>query len=368
MHYKKNLTCFNRMLAVAALVASASMFTACSDDDEPDAPDVETSEHGLFVVCEGNYGASNASLTWANLQENVYLNEIFRKANNVPLGSQAQSMTVHDDDGWVVVCDSHIIFKIDLDDYKEEGRIVGLTQPRYMLFVNDTKAYVTLFNSNQIAIVNPETYTVTGYIDVAEKFDATNAEMMVKDGKYVYANCWSYQNKIIRIDTDTDKVDACLEVGVQPKDMCLDKNKNLWVVTDGGGWEQNPAGYEAPAIVKVDTRSFKVTKKFEMPLGSNVGAIAINGAGDRLYWTCNDVYSMSVNSEALPEKPIIKAFPDNAFRFYGLGVSPKTGHVVIADAKDFAQNGEVFEYDADGNMLRSFETGVCPRFFCWYED
>lgn len=122
MFNKKILKCFSRMMFMATILTSAGLFTACSDEGTPDEPGTDRDEHGVFVVCEGNYGASSSSLTWANMQGNIYLNEIFRKANNVPLGSQAQSMTIHDDDGWVVVCDSHIIFKIDLDDYEEEGR------------------------------------------------------------------------------------------------------------------------------------------------------------------------------------------------------------------------------------------------------
>ncbi len=369
MHYKRIINCFNRMVAVTAMLMAASAFTACSDDDdEPDAPDVHDAEHGLFVVCEGNYGASNSSLTWYNTENNTYSNEVFRKANNVPLGSQAQSMTIHDDDGWVVVCDSHVIFEIDLENFKEEGRITGLTQPRYIHFVSDTKAYVTMMNSKQIAIVNPETYSITGYIDLPDMYGAGDAAMMVQDGNYVYVNCWSYQNKIVRINTRTDKVDASLVVGVQPKVMCMDRNKDLWVVTDGGGWEQNPAGYEAPAIVKVDTRSFEVEKRFELPLGTNVGSIAVNRAGNRLYWICNGVYSMAIDSDKLPEKPLIEPYADNAFRFYGLGVSPRNGHIFVADAKDYVQNGEIFEYDEQGNLIHSFESGICPRFFSWYDD
>ncbi len=367
MNYKKIVKFINRTLAASAMLLAVSALSACSDDDDtPVIPDTDVNKYGVFVVCEGNYGASNSSLTWANMEENSYLNEIFYKANDVTLGSQAQSMTTHDDDGWVVVSDSHVIFKIDLDTYKEEGRIVGLTKPRYMHFVSDTKAYVTLMNSNQIAVVNPESYSITGYIDIPDLYGAGDAAMMVQDGNHVYVNCWSYQNKIIRIDTTTDKVDASLEVGVQPKEMVMDRNKNLWVVTDGGGWEQNPAGFETPAIVKVNTSSFTIDKKFELTMYANVGSIAINGEGDRIYYTCNDIYSMSINDNALPAEPIIEADPENAYRYYGLGVDPTTGLVYVADAKDFTQNGEVKVYDNNGNLKKKFDTGICPRFFCWY--
>ena len=176
----------------------------------------------------------------------------------------------------------------------------------------------------------------------------------------MYVNCWSYQNKIIRIDTTTDKVDASLEVGVQPKEMVMDRNKNLWVVTDGGGWEQNPAGFETPAIVKVNTSSFTIDKKFELTMYANVGSIAINGEGDRIYYTCNDIYSMSINDNAHPAEPIIEADPENAYRYYGLGVDPTTGLVYVADAKDFTQNGGGKVYDNNGNLKKKFDTGICP--------
>ena len=220
-------------------------------------------------------------------------------------------------------------------------------------------------NSNQIAVVNPESYSITGYIDIPDLYGAGDAAMMVQDGNYVYVNCWSYQNKIIRIDTTTDKVDASLEVGVQPKEMVMDRNKNLWVVTDGGGWEQNPAGFETPAIVKVNTSSFTIDK-FELTMYANVGSIAINGEGDRIYYTCNDIYSMSISDNALPAEPIIEADPKTHTATMDLALTPTTGLVYVADAKDFTQNGEVRVYDNNGNLKKKFDTGICPRFFCWY--
>lgn len=368
MDHKRIAGFFNRIMAMTGIVLAAGAMCSCSDDDDFYTPPVtEHDPHGTFVVCEGNYGSSNSSLTWMSEAENVYLNEVFRKANDVPLGSQAQSMTIHNDEGWIVVSDSHIIFRIDLGTYIEKGRITGLTKPRYIHFISDTKAYVSLMNSSRIAIVNPATCTITGYIDLPDMYGSGDGAMMVQEGKYVYVNCWSYQNKIVRIDTTTDRADASLTVGVQPKEMVMDKNRDIWVVCDGGGWDQNPAGYETPTLVKIDTGSFSVAKRFNLTLGANVGSLAINGTGDRLYWTNNDIYSMDITSGQLPERPLIEAFPDNPYRFYGIGVNPKTGMIYVADAKDFTQNGQVLIYTTSGEVIRSFDTGIAPRFFCFYE-
>lgn len=371
MHCKKLFKNISKLAAVAAFALGSISLASCDSDnnDGPDGPTIDPAEglNGAFVVCEGNYGAANSSLTYINSADNFCDNEIFRKANDVPLGSQAQSMTVRGTSGWVVVCDSHVIFKISLPGFKEEGRITGIDKPRYIHFVSDDKAYVTMMNSKRIAVVNPKSYSVTGYIDLPDMYGAGDAAMMVQDGKYVYVNCWSYQNKLVRIDTTTDKVDASLVVGIQPKSMCMDKNKNLWVITDGGGWEQNPAGYEAPALVKVSTSDFKIVKKFELPLGANVGDVAVNGAGDTVYWICNGVYRMAIDATALPAQPFLNPFPTEPFRLYGLGVSQKTGRIFVADAADYSQNGSVMIYEPDGALRATVAVGVCPRNFCFYE-
>ena len=57
---------------------------------------------------------------------------------------------------------------------------------------------------------------------------------MVQYGDYVFVNCWSYQNRILKIDTRTDEIVAELELGIQPTSLALDKNGKLWSVTDGG--------------------------------------------------------------------------------------------------------------------------------------
>ena len=162
---------------------------------------------GLFITNEGNFQYGNASLSYYDPETKQVQNEIFFRANGMKLGDVAQSMIIHDNKGWVVVNNSHVIFAIDLNTFKEVGRIENLTSPRYIHFLSDEKAYVTQLWDNRIFIINPRTYEIIGHIQVPDMtMESGSTEQMVQYGKYVYCNCWSYQNRIIKIDTETDQV------------------------------------------------------------------------------------------------------------------------------------------------------------------
>ena len=110
---------------------------------------------GLFITNEGNFQYGNATLSFYNPETKQIENEIFYRANAMKLGDVAQSMIIRNGIGWVVVNNSHVIFAIDINTFKEVDRITNLTSPRYIHFLSDEKAYVTQIWDNRIFIVNP---------------------------------------------------------------------------------------------------------------------------------------------------------------------------------------------------------------------
>ena len=84
-----------------------------------------TSE-GLFITNEGNFQYGNASLSYYNPETKEVENEVFYRANAMKLGDVAQSMVIRNGIGWVVVNNSHVVFAIDINTFKEVGRITNL--------------------------------------------------------------------------------------------------------------------------------------------------------------------------------------------------------------------------------------------------
>ena len=321
----------------------------------------EVTGKGLFITNEGNFMYGNASLSYYDTEQRHVENEIFARANAQKLGDVAQSMVIRNGIGWVVVNNSGVIFAIDINTFKEVGRITGFTSPRYIHFLSDEKAYVTQIWDPRICIVNPRTYEITGYVETDMDYESGSTEQMVQYGKYVFTNCWSYQNRILKIDTETDEVVDELVIGIQPTSLVMDCNNRMWTVTDGG-YDGSPYGYEAPSLYCIDAETFRVEKQFSFQFGEHPSEVQLNGAGDTLYWINNDVWRMDVGADKVPARPFIEY---SGTLYYGLTVNPVDGDVYVADAIDYVQNGVILRYSDAGELLDTFTVGITPGAFCW---
>ena len=71
---------------------------------------------------------------------------------------------------------------------------------------------------------------------------------------------------------------------------------------------------------------------------------------------------MDVLDEELPTHPFIDS---QGTIYYGLTICPRTGDVYIADAIDYVQQGMVYRYSKDKELIDSFYVGIIPGAFCW---
>jgi Domain of unknown function (DUF5074) len=350
---------------------SLLFITGCMKEDQLwdlEQPDSSAPGKGVFVCNEGNFMYGNASLTYYDPETGEVLNDVFYNTNALPLGDVAQSMTIRDSLAYVVVNNSGRIYVFNTTSFELKGKITGLTSPRHMHFISDEKAYVTDLYARSIAVVNPASREVTGSIPVSnhsQDFYQHATEQMLQYDKYVYTNCWSYDNQVLVIDSETDCVVDSIEVLKQPNSMVLDREFALWVLCDGGE-DGSPYGSEAGGLLKIEAGSRQVDLIHRFAQGERPTSLNINGRGDTLYYLNGDVYCFATGSSGEPELLIKSPYEGSATAgFYGLDVDPVSSELYVADAIDFVQRGMVYRYSSTGNPLDTFRTGIVPGSFCF---
>lgn len=318
---------------------------------------------GVFILNEGNFQYGNATLSYYETKREKVENEVFLRANGMKLGDVAQSMTAGNDGrGWIAVNNSHVVFAIDMNTFKEKGRIENAGQPRYVEILDDGKMYISQIWDNRIYVADTSTYQVSGYITVpGMSASSGSTEQMVRIGRYVYCNCWSYQNRIIKIDTECDKVVGSLTVGSQPNSIIADSDSNLWVLTDGGDPTQI-SSTENATLTRINPETLQPELILSFTTGNRPTRLCVNGSGTKIYWISGGVWEMNIHDMSLPSSPII---PDRNTLYYGLAVDPVSGDIYLADAIDYQQPGIVRRYSSEGELINEFYVGITPGNFCF---
>jgi hypothetical protein len=188
---------------------------------------------------------------------------------------------------------------------------------------------------------------------------------MVQFDRYVYTNCWSFDNKILIIDAENDRVVDSIEVLKQPNSMVLDRYNDLWILTDGG-FPESPYGYETPGLLKVEAGSDESVVVFRFLKGEQPSSLCMNGGRDTLYFLNNHVYRVPVVDAVEPELFVESTYDAGSLGgFYGLAVDNSSGDVYVSDAIDFVQRGVVYRFSAAGNPLDTIPAGIVPGSFCF---
>lgn len=345
---------------ILIIIIAILTISACNNSDDPQPVVNPYVKGSVFIVNEGNYTSANSSLSYYLPDSNKIVNSIFYRANNLPLGDVAQSMTIYNDKAFLTINNSGHIYITDANTSVALGKISGLISPRELLFIDNTKVYITDLSSKSITIANPETYEVTGSIAIGK-----STEAIVNANNKVFASNWSSyykkgtNNTIMVIDPITDNVIDSISVGIEPVSLVVDKNDNLWVLCSGGYMNE-----ENPTLWKINTTNLSTenTYTFENTM-SSPDNLCINNDGDMLYYLNKGVYNMSIDDVTLPSEPLISQENRN---FYALGIDPQNTNIYVSDALDYSHNGIVYRYTSSGTLIESFETGIIPGDFCFY--
>jgi len=346
------------------LSAIAFLFTACSkdddtntDDDDPQLP-LGDYENGIFVLNEGGFGASNASVSFIDDEGNLHDN-IYQNVNGTGLGDTAQSMGLDDDKAYVVINGSNTIEVVNRYTFESIATITSqLSNPRYIVFEND-KGYVSNWgdptnpDDDFVAIINLNSNTVEGTISVAEGPE----KMVVKDGKLYVAQKggYNYGNTVSVINLSNQAVSS-IDVADVPDGLVI-INDYLYVLSSGKApW----TGEETPsALTKIQLSDNTVSEIIPLLDGAHPAHLVAENS--TMYTTIDgDIYRIALGSTT----PFSLAFSVGDQGVYGIyGFAVNNSKIYVGDAGDFTSNGKVHIYSTSGELQSSYTVGVIPNGF-----
>lgn len=343
-------------IRILGIVVLLSLLTLSCKDDDANEPIWGKLDDHIFVVNEGQFNASNSSITAVNRQEGVIWNNIFEMVNGFRLGDVCQSMTMHNDRAYIVVNNSSKIEVADATTLESVGTIEGLPSPRYFLPISNDKAYVTnsVFDSTMttLDVINLNTLQITKSIPTR-----WGEQMVMADGKVFVGIMNSFD--MLVVDPETDTVIKTIAVAYAPNSLQVDKNGQVWALSDGG-WNEH-----TPTLQRINPATLEVEQTFTFDTSNYPEELAINSTKDKLYYLeAGQVWSLGIEDTALSAEALVS---ESDSYFYGLGVDPVTDYIYVTDGGDFVEKGDVLYYNNDGTVISSFEVGVAPGGFYFSE-
>lgn len=304
---------------------------------------------GVFVTCEGNFMAGNATVSYFNYANGLVNTDLYHTVNNLPLGDVCQSMRIFNGKAYMVVNNSAKIEVVNASSFQYAHTLQNFVSPRYILPVSSSKAYVTDLYSNCVYIVDLNLNLTTGNIPLMGW-----KEELLKTDSMVWVSHME-RDWVYLINSQTDQLSDSVQLSYASNSMQLDGNGKLWVLCGGDVTNSIPG-----ALHRVNPATRQVEASFPFPAGQSPWKLRMNPGRDTIYFLNSGVYRMAITDAALPSTAFIAQGTAN---FYGLGIDPTHNIIYVSDAIDFVQPGQVRRYRPDGTLLGQFGVGIAPGDF-----
>jgi hypothetical protein len=333
-----------------------AIFGICSCNDDillvPAGPNIAGKK--VFMVNEGNFQWGNASLAAYSPDSNLFSDQLFKRANSIPIGDVFQSMILHGGSYFLSLNNSGKIIQIDSATLKIQKTYTGFQSPRFMLPIGGKRLLVSDLYSNAISVLNTESGAI-------EKTIAINGwtEQMIEVADEVWVGNRT-NDKIYILDKALLELNDSIVLSHQVNSMVLDKNNKLWVLCQGDAVKKIGG-----ALFCIDPVQKKVMVQMDFTPSDYPFNLRISHNLDSLFYLNEHVFVMPITSTLLPNAEHVNLKGSTP---YGLGIEPNASRIYFSDARDFVKPSLISIYSAKGDsLISSFEGGVLCNAFLFPE-
>ena len=319
--------------------------TACTKTPLPAEPTVY--EDALLILNEGAFTGGTATIDAIGANADTVIQSAFSTENGFSLGNIGQHM-LHVDSLLVIsLNNAGVIRGISRKTMLEHWSTL-VAGPRYVA-ESGNKLVVTTWSSDYIKVLDKYTGQLTDSINVFGVSEQVHA-----DGGVVYVGLnggFGNDDRVAVVDLNTSSVDT-LEVGDKPNSF-VQIGTAVYVLC--AGFEDWSGSGSTPASIwRIENGT--ATEIIEAPTSSD-HAIALKTDGTNLYFL-NASYSGAVVKTSLA--PAV--WPSNAItNTGGYNLDLLANVLYVHDAKDYASEGKIYQYDLTGLLLDSIDAGIIPR-------
>lgn len=356
-----------KSLKIGLAVIVTVCFFACRKDNTAEKKSPEPVTAGVYILNEGGFTNSNASLSYLSYETGFVNSDIYASANEgAELGDTGQDIKIYGSKTYIVVHGSHRVVVLNTQTAKliklvavaPEGAAPAF--PRYMAFARG-KVFISAYD-DKVYVLDTASLAVEKMIPVGKDPEG----MAVVGNKLYVANSGGlsgFDNTLSVIDVNSLTELKKITVAINCNAIVADNYGDLYVTSRG-----NYADIK-PELYRISTSTEQVS-----PLTIPATAIAIKDDIAYIYkanYNTNtqsyDIGYLTLNvKDETPGRSFITDGTDADIVIpYGLGVDPVSGDIFVADAGDFQTAGKVLVYGKDGKKKRSFGAGVSPSGFAF---
>lgn len=337
------------------LIVSTFLFTSCEKDEIT----IGKYENGAFILNEGAFNHTNASVSYYDFATNTVTNDIFASTNGRPIGDVLQSAYRANGKTFFVINNSSKVEIADENDITEIDVIEGLNSPRY-LTVSGNNAYISQWGDNgKVKVVDLNSLATIKTIDVGDGPEGilshNNQIWVANSGGFSKDSTISIINPITNEIFKTIKLESHC-----PQHMVVDKNNDVWVLCSGYvNWYVTPIVETPSRLIKISSSTYEVTKSLTISANQHPAKLNISNNGETVYFGAgfgyNGIYAVSITATSIPSTPFI----DDSF--YGFNVNPENNEIFCLKAPSFTDNGLLKRYSSTGQFLDSHTVGIGPN-------
>lgn len=326
-------------------------------ESEEDDGGFRLSPEGTYILCEGVFGAFNASLWHLSSDLDTATANVYQRLTGEPLGDTGQSLTVDGNRLYIVVNGSGTVEVLDLSEdtlaFVGSVNLIGAS-PREMVVLG-AKAYVTSWNIPGIVVFDPTTLAIVDTIFLTAKPE----DILAHDNQLYVALAlqpdFSANDQVVKIDPGSGTVVDTFALGSGPQQLLVRVGKllvsRLWYSED------YTISYRGLAAVDLTTGA---VTSVDWGAGGGVDIFAL----DNTVYVATGTGVVPIRDDlSLDEAGLIEGSLPTVYAAASDGT-----RIFIASYSDFSTPGEVAVYQSDGTALTTITVGIGPGAFASFRE